>query len=48
MGGLDLDHEVGLFIALGQGGTDIPEGEAPEHVRGYGIGLDMTRRDPQA
>ena len=29
------------------GGIDITEDEALEHVYGYGLGLDMTRRDLQ-
>ena len=43
----DLHHEVELVVALGKGGTDIPLGQALDHVWGYGVGLDMTRRDLQ-
>ncbi|GAA4332798.1 fumarylacetoacetate hydrolase family protein [Pigmentiphaga soli] len=43
----DLHHEVELVVAIGRGGRDIPEGQALEHVFGYGVGLDMTRRDLQ-
>lgn len=39
--------EVELVVALGQGGRDIPVERAHEHVYGYAIGLDMTRRDLQ-
>lgn len=44
----DLHHEVELVVALESGGTDIAEAQALEHVFGYGVGLDLTRRDLQA
>jgi fumarylpyruvate hydrolase len=44
----DLHHEVELVVALRGGGTDIPVEGALEHVFGYAIGLDMTRRDLQS
>lgn len=44
----DLHHEVELVVALGKGGQDIAETAALDHVWGYGVGLDMTRRDLQA
>ncbi len=44
----DVHHEVEMVVALAKGGKDIPVGQALEHVYGYGIGLDMTRRDLQA
>ncbi|MEH3144524.1 MAG: fumarylacetoacetate hydrolase family protein [Methylobacterium frigidaeris] len=40
-------HEVELVVALGQGGRDIPVETALDHVFGYAVGLDMTRRDLQ-
>ena len=43
----DYHYEVELVAALGSGGYNIPETEALDHVYGYGIGLDMTRRDIQ-
>ena len=43
----DLHHEIELVVALGKGGADIPAGKALDHVWGYGVGLDMTRRDIQ-
>lgn len=43
----DLHHEVEMVVALRSGGTDIPVEGALEHVFGYGVGLDMTRRDLQ-
>ena len=44
----DLHHEIELVVALGAGGASIPVEGALEHVFGYTIGLDMTRRDLQA
>jgi len=43
----NLHHEVELVVAIGRGGRDIPALEAVQHVWGYAIGLDMTRRDLQ-
>jgi fumarylpyruvate hydrolase len=43
----DLHHEIEMIVAIGKGGADIPVGKALEHVFGYGVGLDMTRRDLQ-
>jgi fumarylpyruvate hydrolase len=40
-------HEIELVIAIGRGGHDIAVGQALEHVWGYAVGLDMTRRDLQ-
>ncbi len=43
----DLHHEVELVVAIGTGGRAIPATRALEHVWGYAVGLDMTRRDLQ-
>ncbi|WP_299819894.1 fumarylacetoacetate hydrolase family protein [uncultured Jannaschia sp.] len=43
----DVHHEVELLVALGTGGRDIAVADALSHVWGYGICLDMTRRDLQ-
>jgi fumarylpyruvate hydrolase len=43
----DLHHEIELVVAIGKGGKDIAEDDALSHVFGYGVGLDMTRRDIQ-
>ena len=43
----DLHHEIELVVAIGKGGADIPEARALDHVFGYAVGLDMTRRDLQ-
>ncbi len=43
----DVHHEVEMVVALKSGGADIPLDAALGHVWGYGVGLDMTRRDLQ-
>lgn len=43
----NLHHEVELVVALGRGGSDIPDARALEHVFGYAAGIDLTRRDLQ-
>lgn len=43
----DVHHEVELVVALAKGGSDIPEASALEHIYGYAVGIDMTRRDLQ-
>jgi fumarylpyruvate hydrolase len=43
----DLHHEIELVVALGSGGADLAVEDALEHVFGYAVGLDMTRRDLQ-
>src|SRR3954447_8234376 len=40
-------HEVELVAALKSGGSNIAADKALEHVYGYALGLDMTRRDLQ-
>ncbi|MDG2539257.1 fumarylacetoacetate hydrolase family protein [Dyella jiangningensis] len=44
----DLHHEVEMVVALGSGGRDIPVTQAEGLIWGYGVGLDLTRRDLQA
>lgn len=44
----DVHHEIELVVALKSGGRDIPIEKALDCVFGYGVGLDMTRRDLQA
>ena len=44
----EYHHEVEFVVALGSGGRDIAQDEAHSHIYGYGVGLDMTRRDLQA
>src|SRR5690606_27131648 len=43
----NLHHEIELVVALGKPGVDIREADALDHVYGYAVGLDMTRRDRQ-
>ena len=43
----DVHHELEMVVALGKGGANIPVDQALDHVWGYGLGLDMTRRDLQ-
>lgn len=44
----DLHHEIEMVVAIGRGGRDIAAADAAQHIWGYAIGLDMTRRDLQA
>jgi fumarylpyruvate hydrolase len=43
----NFHHEIELVVAIGKGGKNIPIERALEHVYGYAVGLDMTRRDLQ-
>jgi len=43
----NLHHEIELVVAIGVGGRGIPAVDAPRHIWGYAVGLDMTRRDLQ-
>ncbi|MCB1478250.1 MAG: fumarylacetoacetate hydrolase family protein [Rhodobiaceae bacterium] len=43
----DLQYEIELVAAIGKGGADIPAAQALDHVYGYCVGIDMTRRDLQ-
>jgi fumarylpyruvate hydrolase len=43
----DYQHEIELVVAIGKGGRNIPVETAIDHVFGYAVGLDMTRRDLQ-
>ena len=43
----NLHHEIELVVAVGRGGRGIPVAGALEHVYGYAVGLDLTRRDLQ-
>lgn len=44
----DLHHEVEMVVALGHGGRDVPSADAAALIWGFGVGLDLTRRDLQA
>ncbi len=43
----DVHHEVEMAVALKSGGTNIQLERALDHVFGYGVSIDMTRRDRQ-
>jgi fumarylpyruvate hydrolase len=43
----DLHHEVELIVAMKSGGLNIPADKALDHVYGYAVGIDLTRRDLQ-
>lgn len=43
----DVHYELEMLVVIGKGGINIPVTSALDHVWGYGIGLDMTRRDLQ-
>lgn len=43
----NYQYEVELVVAIGKGGFEIPSDQALDHVFGYAVGLDMTRRDVQ-
>lgn len=43
-----LHHEVELVIAIDKGGKHIAVEQALDHVFGYAVGIDLTRRDLQA
>ncbi|MCB9942479.1 MAG: fumarylacetoacetate hydrolase family protein [Geminicoccaceae bacterium] len=43
----NVHHEVEMVVALQEGGRDIPVDRALDHVFGYAVGIDMTRRDLQ-
>ncbi len=43
----NLHYELEMVVALGKGGSNVKIENALDHVYGYGVGLDMTRRDLQ-
>jgi fumarylpyruvate hydrolase len=47
VGTSDYHHELELVAVLKKGGRDISIEKALDHVFGYAVGLDMTRRDRQ-
>jgi fumarylpyruvate hydrolase len=44
----NLHHEIELVVAIGKGGRDIAAAQALDHVFGYAVGNDFTRRDLQS
>ena len=43
----DFCHEVELVVAIAKDGEHIQPDQVDDHILGYAIGLDMTRRDVQ-
>ena len=43
----NLHHEIELVVAIGKAGSRIAAADAQQHIYGYAVGLDMTRRDLQ-
>jgi fumarylpyruvate hydrolase len=43
----DFQFEVELVLAIGRGGRDIAVEDALDHIWGYAVGIDLTRRDRQ-
>ena len=43
----DFHHEVELIVAMKSGGLNIPAAKANDHIYGYAVGIDLTRRDLQ-
>ncbi|MBA4789163.1 MAG: fumarylacetoacetate hydrolase family protein [Rhizobiales bacterium] len=43
----DVHHEIEMVVALKGGGENIPVEAALDLVYGYGVGIDLTRRDLQ-
>ncbi len=44
----NLHHEIEPVLAIGKGGANIPVEQALDHIFGYAVGNDLTRRDLQA
>jgi fumarylpyruvate hydrolase len=44
----NLHYEIELIVAIGKGGFNISAAQALDHVWGYGVGIDLTRRDLQS
>jgi len=44
----NLHHEIEQVVAIGKRGKSIKEEDALSYVWGYGVGVDLTRRDMQA
>jgi fumarylpyruvate hydrolase len=43
----NFQHEIELVVAIGEPGRDIAAADALDHVFGYAVGIDLTRRDLQ-
>ncbi|KAG7448349.1 mitochondrial protein [Guyanagaster necrorhizus] len=45
--GIIAHHEVELGVVIGTGGRDISQANAPSHIAGYALAVDMTARNLQ-
>ena len=43
----NLQHEVELVVFLGSECSNISPSESKQHIFGYGVGIDLTKRDLQ-
>ncbi len=43
----NLHHEIELVVAIGKAGANVKPAQALDLVWGYGVGVDLTRRDLQ-
>ncbi len=43
----DLQHEIELVVAIARGGRNIAPADSLDHIFGYAVGNDLTRRDMQ-
>lgn len=43
----DFQYEIELVVAIGQGGVNLSVDAARDHIFGYAVGIDLTRRDRQ-
>jgi fumarylpyruvate hydrolase len=43
----NFHYEIELIVSIGKASFDIPVERALDHVFGYGVGIDLTRRDLQ-
>lgn len=43
----NLHYEMELVVAIGKAGANISQQRAASHIWGYGVGIDLTRRDLQ-
>ena len=43
----NFHYEIELVVAILKGGVNIPVEQALDHVYGYAVGIDLTRRDLQ-
>lgn len=43
----NFHYEIELVVAISKEGFNIPEEKTAEHIYGYAVGIDLTRRDLQ-